>query len=71
MDLTNYTSTDLLKMSNDIVIEHNNIKQNVVNDLLIIDEIQNKINKNLQSLDDLKNLNIIIIEELNKRQYVE
>lgn len=67
MNLTNYTSTELLKMSNDIAVEHDGIKQKIVNDLLIVDEIQNRINENLQNLEDLKNLNIIIVDELNKR----
>lgn len=67
MDLSKYTSTELLKMSNDIKAEHDVIKQIVINDIRIIDEIQHKINENLQKLDDLKNLNTIIVEELNKR----
>lgn len=67
MDLTNYTSTELLKLSNDITIEHDGIKQKIVDDLLIVDDIQNRINKNLQKLEDLKNLNTIIVDELNKR----
>jgi hypothetical protein len=67
MDLSKYTSTELLKMSNDIKAEHDAIKQNVIDDLRTVDEIQHKINENLQKLEDLKNLNTIVVEELNKR----
>lgn len=67
MDLSKYTPTELLKMSNDIISEHDITKETLINDLRVVDEIQTKINKNLEKLEDLKNLNTIILEELNKR----
>ncbi len=67
MNLSKYTPTELLKMSNDIISEHDITKETLINDLRVVDEIQTKINKNLEKLEDLKNLNTIILEELNKR----
>ena len=67
IDLNKYTPTELLKMSNDIVIEHDIVKQKIVDDLLIVDEIQKRINENLLKLDDYKSLNSIILNELNNR----
>jgi len=67
IDLSKYSSTELLKMSNDIKIEHDDVRQKIVDDLKIVDEIEKRINENLIKLDDFKNLNTLILEELNKR----
>ena len=67
IELDKYTSTELLKMSNDVKLEHDKIRLSIVDDINIVDVIQKKINEKLEKLDDLKNLNTLIIDELNKR----
>jgi hypothetical protein len=66
-DLTKYTPTELLKMSNDIVAKHEALKKDIINDSIIIDDMEKKINQKLEQLDKLEKGYVAIVEELNNR----
>jgi len=65
--LEQYTTTELLKYINDINIEHEKIKKEIINNTIEIDVIEEKINNKLKSLTEIENNYIILIEEFNKR----
>ena len=66
-DLTKYSSTELLKMINDSKINHDKLKEEIIQDTKKIDDITIIINKNLKKLEDFEKDYIILIEEMNNR----
>lgn len=67
-DLTKYTPTELLKMSNDIAAKHDALKKDIISDSILADDIQKRINEKLKQLDELEKGYVAIVEELNNRQ---
>jgi len=66
-DYTILTPTELLKLINDTKINHENIKNEILNSLKIIEENESLINTNLNKLKILEDKYILLIDELNKR----
>lgn len=66
-NITKYTPTELLKLINDTKAEHDKLKQEIVDDTYLVDELEKKINKNLAVLSEVENRYVTLIEELNKR----
>jgi hypothetical protein len=66
-NLSGYTPTEILKMSNDITTKHNALKQEIINHTIEADELEKKINEKLAILDQLEKNYVAIMEELNKR----
>ncbi len=66
-DISKYTPTELLVKINEASAEHERLKNEIISDTLIFDELEAKINKNLQKLDDVEKNYVLLIEELNKR----
>lgn len=66
-DLSKYTPTELIKLANDIKSEHERLKKEIIDDSHVLDELQNKINKNITLLTELEKKYVGIIEEIDKR----
>ncbi len=66
-DLSKYTPTELLKMINDIKQKHDNLRQLIIDNTYVLDELQNKINNDLVELNELEKNYVALIEEMEKR----
>ena len=66
-NLSGYTPTELLKMSNDVTAKHNALKQEIINHTIEADELEKKINEKLIILDQLEKNYVALMEELNNR----
>jgi hypothetical protein len=66
-DLSGLTPTQLLKISNDIVAQHETLKNEIISLTYESDELNKKINEKLVILDMLEKNYVIIAEEINKR----
>lgn len=66
-ELNMLTPTELLKICNDIVAKHDSLKQEIINLSYEADELENKIKRKLDELNDLEKKYVTIIEEMNKR----
>jgi hypothetical protein len=67
-NLSGYTPTELLVMINKIKIEHDAIKQEIINDTYSIEELEKLINNKINKLTDIEKNYIALIEELNNRK---
>lgn len=66
-NLTKYTPIELLKMANDIKVEHEKLKKEIIDDTYILDELQEKINKKLSILKEIEEKYVAIVDEIDKR----
>lgn len=66
-NLTKYTSIELLKIGNEIVVKHEQLKKEIINDTFLIDEMGEKINSKLEQLDELEKSYVMVVEEINNR----
>jgi len=66
-DLSKYSPTELLKMINDVKIKHDTLKQGIINHTIEVDEIEKKINDDLEILTELEKNYVELIEEISKR----
>jgi len=56
------TPTELLKVGNDIKSKHDSLKDVIISDTFLIDEIQTRINNSVRELDELEQKYVKIIE---------
>ncbi len=66
MDLSQYTKTELLKISNDLIQYHNEIKEKVLIKTDMVEELKNEINDLISDLNDAEELYIKISKEIEK-----
>lgn len=66
-NLSEYTSTELLKISNDIKVSHETLKQELIVDTFSLQELEEKLNKKLVLLEELENNYVLVLEEINKK----
>ena len=63
-DLSKYTKTELLKMANDIKAKHDALKQDIIADTIIMDELEKKVNEKIGVLTELEKNYVNIIEQI-------
>lgn len=66
-NITKYTPTELLKLINDTKVEHDKIKQEIMDDTYLVDELEKRINEKLTVLAEVEKKYVTLIEELNRR----
>jgi len=66
-NLSEYTPTELLRMINKTKIDHDHIKQEIVDNTYRIDELEKTINDKIDELSNIEKNYIELIEELNNR----
>jgi hypothetical protein len=67
-DLSKYTPIELNKMINDANVEHERIKEVIINHTFEIDELEIKINAKIEELTSVEKKYVELIEELNNRE---
>ena len=67
-DLKNYTLTELLKKVNDVRNKHDLLKKETIEITNEIDNLEEKIKKNLKIIDELEKEYVLLIEEFNNRK---
>lgn len=67
MDLSKYTQIELVKMCNDLVAKHEMLKKSIIDDTILVDELQKRVESQLKMLDETEKKYVAIIDELNKR----
>ena len=74
-DFINYTPTELLKMINDSKVEHDRLKQEIIDQTIELDNLEailNEkiviVNEKIQIMTDVEKKYILLIEELNNRE---
>jgi fructose-1-phosphate kinase PfkB-like protein len=68
MDLSKYTPTELLKIKNDLIKNHDEIKEIILNKVDKIDDIKNEINENILEMNYIEGLYNKITEELEMKK---
>ena len=68
---TGYTPTQLLKMINDIKQQYDSLKQEIINDTIVFDEIEKKINEKINKLTELEKNYVALIEEMEKQNAIQ
>ena len=63
-DLSKYTKTELLKMANDIKTKHDALKQDIIADTIVMDELEKKVNEKIGVLTELEKNYVNIIEQI-------
>lgn len=66
----NKTLTELLKFANDAKVMHDNLKKKIIDDTKTIDDLSEKINNNIETLNFIEKNYVQIIEELNNRDAI-
>ena len=66
-DLSKYTPTELLKIINDIKLDHDNLKEEIIKYTFDVEELENKINEKLKILLFFEKNYIELIDEMEKR----
>lgn len=66
MNIDKYTPTELTKLSNDLMGEHEKIKEEMINCLNIIEENKEKINKLNETLTIVEKIFVDINNHINK-----
>ena len=66
-DLSKYSPTELLKITNDIKLEHERLKKEIISDTHEVDKLKEKINENISQLAEVERKYVAIIEEIDKR----
>ncbi len=74
-DLIKHTPTELLKMINDSKVEHDRLKQEIIDQTIELDILEKNINEKIeyvnekiQLMSDVEKNYIMLIEELNNRE---
>lgn len=65
--MSGYTSTELLKMLNDINIKHKIVRQEIIDMTFQVDELENNINNKIIILTELEKNYVLFIDEMSKR----
>jgi hypothetical protein len=65
-----HTLTELLKLANDAKTMHDDIKQQIIDDTKIIDELTVKVNGKIDLLTFIEKNYVQIIDELNNRDAI-
>jgi hypothetical protein len=65
--LNTYTPTELLKLINNIKVEHERLKKEIVDHSYEAEELEKKINDKLAALKSTEDRYVALIEELNNR----
>lgn len=63
-DLSKYTPIELQKMSNDITAQHAALKEKIIADTYEMEELEKRINENVQLLQELEKNYVEIVENL-------
>jgi septal ring factor EnvC (AmiA/AmiB activator) len=66
-ELSEYTPIELNKMLIDVKAAHEALKKELIDHTDELDELQNKINEKIASLDEAEKLYVALIEEISKR----
>lgn len=66
-DLKKYTPIELQKMINDIQVNHDKIKNEIINNSKDIDKLQNIINEKINELNNLEKNYVELVEEFMSR----
>lgn len=66
-DLKKLTETQLLKLINDIKKEHDKLKKEITDDTYKLEELDKKINNNIDLLTETERKYVQIIEEFESR----
>lgn len=66
-NLNELTLTELLVTGNKLKKDHDDLKIEIINDSVLIEELNEKLNAKLKSLDNIEQQYIKIIEEITKR----
>ena len=66
-DLSKYTPIELNKMLIDVKAAHEALKKELIGHTYELDELQNRINKKIASLDEAEKFYVTLIEEISKR----
>jgi hypothetical protein len=66
-NLTGYTSTQLLKMLNDINVKHKIVRQEIIDMTFQVDELEININNKITELTELEKNYVLFIDEMSKR----
>lgn len=61
---TEYSASEILKMVNDTKLEHDNLKETILQDINAVEEIEIRINENISKLEVLENNYVDLIEIL-------
>ena len=69
-NLLSYSPTELLKLINDSKLEHDKLKQEIIDYTYEVDELEKIINQKLDNLVVIEKTYIELIEELNNRENV-
>lgn len=67
-NLEKYTPTELLKLSNDIKIEHEKLKKEIIDISYDISNLENKINDKIKQLTEVEKKYVLIVEEIDNRE---
>jgi hypothetical protein len=65
-DYSKYTPTQLLKIANDICLKHNELKQEIINNSIQLEELEKLIEHKLKLFEELEKNYVAVVEELNK-----
>jgi len=66
-NLSGYTSTQLLKIGNDIKKQYDELKVDIVNETYLLQEVENRLNEKLSKFELLEKHYTTVINEINKR----
>ena len=66
-NLSGYTPTELLKMINDAKLEHDTLKQEIIDHTREVDMLEIKINTKIDRLTLIEKIYVELIEEISKR----
>ncbi len=69
-NLSENTEIELLKIMNDIKKEHDTLKQEIIDDTVLFDEFEKKINEKINKLQELEKSYVIVVEEMEKRNVI-
>lgn len=65
-NLDKYTPIELQKMGNDIKSQHDKLKIEIVDDTYLMEELEERLNKNVKLIQELEKKYIMIIEKLTE-----
>lgn len=65
-NLDKYTPIELQKMGNDIKSQHDKLKIEIVGDTYLMEELEERLNKNVKLIQELEKKYIMIIEKLTE-----
>jgi len=65
-----HTLTELLKLANDAKAMHDDLKEQIINDSKVIDDLTAKINEKIDLLNYIEKNYVEIIEELDNRDAI-